>query len=981
MSRLRVRRALLLILTFGVATDLSAQAGAITGRVTNSEGGFPVQGARVQAVNSGGQIAASVLTRDDGNYRVANLAPGAYSVVVSRIGFGLKRTEGVSVTSGGTATLDVVLTQVVTELNPIVTTASRRPEKALEAPASISVVDVRDIQERPSVTVADHLKGMAGVDIQQGGVAQSNVVARGFNNAFSGSILTLQDYRFAAVPSLRVNVPFLMTATNEDIERVEVLLGPASALYGPNSANGVLHIITKSPFSSQGTTLTIDGGERSMLRGSLRTAGLFTPKLGYKLSGEYFSANDFDSETARDTLGRRIVGAGGRTVYDPGEPDVFPSQAPAGRAGQPNVRDFDLNRYAGEARIDYRPGGDAEFVTSFGYTKILSGLEFTGANGTSQVKNWTYKSIQQRMRIGRLFGQLFLNNSNAGNEDSLDTGGTFLLRSGQPIVDQSRVFAAQLQHGISFAGDRQDFVYGLDYIFTNPRTGGTINGRNEDIDDVTEVGGYVQSTTRLSPKFDVIAALRLDNNDQIDGNQFSPRAALVFKPTPTHNLRATYNRAFSTPANFSYFLDLIQARNIGGTGFNVRALGNPPKTGWTFNRSCTGGPGGLCMKSPATGAANPWVPAVASPAAFPVIVGALGPTLRASLQASLQAAGTPAAQAQQLAAGIVQFLGTLRPTGTDAGSRIAFLGASPTTSISESAITPIGPLDASYNKTIELGYKGIISNRVRLAVDAWFQKRGDVGNPAGLATPNVFYNPTALGGFIGPRLGPFLSSLGLPAAQVQALVAALTPALAGGLSSVPQGIVQFNSDRFASATDVHATYTSQSDKEFDVNGLDVALDIVASDKWTIAGTYSWVSEIIFEDIVSSNNTALMLNAPGNKGSLALKFRDELKGLGFEVRTRYHEGYPVNSGVYAAGDRLDGRPIRFTRPGSTTVYEYDRVEDATVFDVGFNYRLPFAGAREAMFSLNGTNIFDKGYRTMPGAPLVKRMIVTRLQYSF
>ena len=69
------------------------------------------------------------------------------------------------------------------------------------------------------------------------GGAQNNVVARGFNNAFSGSILMLQDYRFAGVPSLRVNVPFLMTGTNEDVERIEVLLGPASALYGPNPAN------------------------------------------------------------------------------------------------------------------------------------------------------------------------------------------------------------------------------------------------------------------------------------------------------------------------------------------------------------------------------------------------------------------------------------------------------------------------------------------------------------------------------------------------------------------------------------------------------------------------------------------------------------------------------------------------------------------------------------------------------------------------
>src|SRR5690606_1875745 len=126
------------------------------------------------------------------------------------------------------------------------------------------------------------------------GLVQSNVVTRGFNNAFSGALLTLIDYRFASVPSLRVNVPFLFSTPNEDVERVEVLLGPAAALYGPNSANGVLRVITKSPFESQGTTVTLDAGERSVVRGALRHAGTFTPTLGYKISGEYMQGNEWE---------------------------------------------------------------------------------------------------------------------------------------------------------------------------------------------------------------------------------------------------------------------------------------------------------------------------------------------------------------------------------------------------------------------------------------------------------------------------------------------------------------------------------------------------------------------------------------------------------------------------------------------------------------------------------------------------------------
>jgi outer membrane receptor for ferrienterochelin and colicins len=965
---LRVRHVLLAAAATLLSVPAMAQGGGIAGTVTSGDGGTPVQGVRVQALASNGQAVAAVLTRDDGTYRIGNLAAGTYSLVARRLGYGEKRVDNIAVGAGSTITTNIQLVAVVTELNPVVTTASRKPEKALDAPASISVVDVREIQERPSVTVADHLKGLPGVDIQTGGIAQSNVVARGFNNAFSGSILTLQDYRFAAVPSLRVNIPFLFTATNEDIERVEVLLGPASALYGPNSANGVLHVITKSPFSSQGTTVTIDGGERSLLRGSFRTAGLFTPKLGYKISGEAFTANDWASETARDTLGNRIVGAGGRPVYDPGEPDVFPAEAPAARRGQPNIRDFDLRKYSGEARVDYRPSADKEFVTTFGMNMFANGLDYTGANGTGQVKNWLFRSIQQRARVGRFFGQAFLNVNNAGNEDSLDTDGTFLLRSGQPIVDQSRVFAAQLQHGYAL-GSKQDFVYGLDYIKTDARTGGTINGRNEDNDGITEIGGYVQSTTNLTSKFDFIAALRADNNNRIDGNQISPRLALIFKPSATQNFRATFNRAFSTPANFSYFLDLIQARNIGNSGYNIRALGNPPKEGWTFNRTCGALNGGLCMKSRFSGGNN-WVPSSAA-AMYPGVVAGLRSTLVAQL--------TPAVGAT-VANQLVSFLGTLRPTDAQVGSRMSYLNA-PTSALQPGQVGDIRPLDASYNKTYELGYKGILGNRARLAIDAWVQQRGDVGNPAGLSTPNIFFNGPQLGAYLGPNIAQALIAAGIPAQQAAAAATQIATQIATLAGSLPVGIVQFNDDRFANGTDLYATYTSQSDKEITVRGLDAALDIVLNDRWTVAGMYSYVSKTIFDDVTSSNGTALMLNSPGNKGSLTLKYRDEGRGLGFEGRTRFSDAYPVNSGVYASGQNLLGRPITFQRPGTTTFYRYDEVEAATVFDIGFNYRLPFAGAKEVMLSVNGTNIFDQGYRTMPGAPLIGRLFLTRLQYSF
>jgi iron complex outermembrane receptor protein len=814
------------------------------------------------------------------------------------------------------------------------------------------------------VTAADHVQGIAGVDVSKGGIAQSNIVARGFNNAFSGSILTLQDYRFAGVPSLRVNVPLMFTSTNEDIERIEVLLGPASALYGPNSSHGVLHVITKSPFTSQGTMLTVDGGNHSLFRGSARHAGLIGDKVGFKLSGELFRASDFE-------------------YRDPGEPVNFPAAAPPGRAGQPNNRDFDIERWLGEARVDFRPNDNSEYVTTIGMSKIGSALEYTGANGTAFAKNWTYTSIQQRAHIGRLFAQAFVNMSNAGNDDSLSLDGTYLLRSGQPIVDKSNSWAAQVQHGLSL-GDRQDFVYGVDYIATNPETGNTINGRNEEIDNVREVGGYLQSTTRLTPKFDFIAALRVDKNDQVDGVQTSPRAAVIFKPNDTQNFRFTYNRAFQTPANFTWFLDLIQARNLGGTPYNIRALGNPPKTGWTFNRSCDPSVnGGLCMRTIFTGPAGEsvWVPAAANVAYPGVIAGNASALVSGLTPAIAGGLGVPTTTAAAVAQQIVTFLGSLRPNAAQVGTEMRMISpGSP--ALTATDVRDIGPIKASFNNTFELGYKGILGNKFRVAIDAWREKRGDVGNPAGLATPNIFFNRTSLQTYMTGALIPAITGalmappFNMPQAQAQATANAFAPQIAGTVAGsfapLPLGIVSFNSETFASARDIYATYTSY-DTTVTVNGIDVALDFVANANWTFGGTMSWVDNDSFPEVVSSNQRPLMLNAPSNKLSAFTRFRSNSGAWGFDARMRHTNAYPVNSGVYASG-------VDFPIPGAAGTYRYNDIEAATIVDLGFNWR--FQPARnEVLFSVRADNVFDKKYRTMPGTPELGMMLVTRLQYSF
>jgi iron complex outermembrane receptor protein len=984
--RLAVALSLLLGVLLTTAGDAQAQAGSIRGRVTDANTGEPLAGTEVAVLG----LRLGTVSGDDGSYRIANVPVGTHVLTVRRIGYVGQRVADVTVTAGATATADIALRPNENILTAIAVTGTRnQPEKLLESPNQISVISSERIAERPAVTVADNLRATAGVDINRGGIAQANIVARGFNNAFSGSMLMLQDYRFAGVPSLRVNVPFLFTGTNEDIERMEVLLGPASALYGPNSSNGVLHVITKSPFTSQGTTVSIDGGERSVLRAGLRHAGTLNDKVGYKFSGEVMRGNDWE-------------------YTDQGEVAVFSQFAPEGRRGQPNVRNFNLEKFSGEARVDIRPKDDMEFITTLGHTNVGSGIELTGANGSAQIKDWTYTNLQQRFRWDRLFAQAFVNFSDAGNDSGTSSTGTYLLRSGQPIADKSRVAAVQLQHGLDLADRKQSFTYGLDYIWTTPQTLNTINGANEERDNVREYGAYVQSTTRPTDNLDVVLAARFDKNNVIEGEFFSPRAALVFKPRQDQNFRVTYNRAFSTPANFSFFLDLINSPNVGGSGYDVRALGNRPKVGWNFKRGvdCAGSAfDDFCMKSPLVGGGQ-YVPARAA-SAFAPLVTANGATIRGSITpaliGALQQAGIPAANAQVLGAalaqGLVSHLGSRTPTDQQLTTRVALL-TNALTNLTPADLAPVNPLAASFNNTFELGYKGAIGKRATLDVSLWRQQRGDVGTSAALVTPNVFFNGTNLGQYIGAEVGAFtvpflMQQAGLTQQQAGQLATAiaggLAPQLANTLGRAPLGVVTFEGDDIIKPNALYATYFSVNE-EIWVTGVDLAAGLTISDRWSADATYSHMNRNVFDGIPGGNGLPLMANSARNRGTLGVRFEDAVRGLNIEARTRYSEAYPVNSGVYATGVSFpipQGNPgfqagaqggPGLCNPAPAGTYCYEDVPEIFQLDLQFAKYFD-VGMNRLMWSVTAQNVFDKKVRTFPGAPEIGRLVMTRLQYTF
>jgi outer membrane receptor for ferrienterochelin and colicins len=929
----------LVALGFVAPASAHAQTGVIAGAVTDAESLRPLPSARVEAVVPGGRSVGSALTNAEGRYRLT-VPAGQYDVVVETVGYEALRRPGVSVAAGATVTLDLALRTSAFVLNPVQVTASRRQERATDAPARVEVVTEQDIRARPAVTPVDHLRSTPGVDVITQGVLSTNVATRGFNNIFSGSLHMLTDHRLAGVPSLRVNVMHFIPTTNEDLQRMEVVLGPGAALYGPNTASGVLHMITKSPLLETGTTVSVMGGERDILAGSIRTAHRVSDRVGFKLSGSLLRATEWQfvdpderrerEKFALDPFFRQdMINALGITPQDADQ-----------RIALIGTRNEDIQRWSAEGRVDVNVTPELRTVLQAGVTGVGSGVELTGL-GAGQVDDWRYTYYQARADWNRLFAQVYLNASNAGD--------TYLLRTGQPIVDESTLLVAQVQHGFTALGGRQGFTYGADYFFTNPQTRGTINGRYEDEDETRELGAYVQSETSLSRHFDLVLAGRIDDHSALPDPIFSPRAALVFKPAEEQAFRLTFNRAFSTPSSLNQFLDLPTAVPNQATdpnaavaarlGYSVRVQG----TGTTGFNWRTGG--GFQMRSPFTQAltGNP------NSTLLPASVGGFFP-------AAVNVLAQQGAFAQNPQLG--QYLASLRPTPEQIGTN--FIQGGESRPLAELELPDIAPIRETTTTTYEVGYKGILQRRFSIAADVYFSRIQDFVTPLTVSTPLLALNPQQTGAYLVQQFMTPQSAGGLGMSQQQAVATA--GALVPNLARVPLGVIS-SAEISSTGAQLLATYTNVDDA-MELWGADMSVQALLTPTLSLTVAGSLVSDDHFDTSVG----IVTLNAPKRKGTLALEYRDEQGRLNGEVRARYHDRFPVRSGVYEAYACID--------QGAAT---QPCVSSYTLLDVNVGYTLP--QLRGATVQLSIQNLLDEDYRSFPGVPDVGRLALLRLRYEF
>ncbi len=937
-----------LLLIFSVWPAAAQETGSLAGSIATDDG-MALFGANVAVSGDAIEGVQGTTSDGEGAFRIDGLPPGVYEVTASFLGYESVTTAGVMIRAGQTTTLDIGLAATTLIGQQVVVSASRKQEKLLDAPASISVVELDEIMDRPALSVTDYITDLSGVDQAKVGVSQSSTVIRGFNRTFTGSLLQMVDNRIARIASLRLNMGASIPLTSEDIQRIEVVRGPGSALYGPNSANGVMHIVTRSPIGSEGNAFSLYGGERSLRKATFRHASSVDGKVGFKVSGEYSKAREWAYE-------------------DPAE--VIP-------------RDNDNERLLGEVRIDLRPTDDLSIIGSAGYSRIKA-IQMTG-QGAAQAVDWSTRFFQARSQYKGWFAQIFLNMNDAGD--------TKLLRTTQPIVDTSRLTVMQLQHNLVL-GDRQQFTYGADVLLTRPNTGNTTHGQFEDRDNLDEYGLYVQSETTLNDQVSVMLAGRLDEHSKAEDPVFSPRAALVIKPSTESTLRLTYNRAFGTPSSVHYFLDLIASSDPFDLGANFGALGLGPdrtidlrtqgvNSQFTFRRGDNGLPMYRSPFAPVAGLpADTYLP-MNDPASTNLLWGVARGAVLAQLTPQLQGLAVPiitqylislglpapnaaqlaAQQAAQLAAAFPGVIPSALPGLTNT------LGTLDTATGTFNPVDPawvrdVDPMRPSITETFEVGYKGVVGDKLVLTADFYRNKIHDFISSIHIVTPNVFLDPGPLASALGAgiaqqlaqpenaQLAGALAVLDDPATGVGgdgngSPVDELTRIFVGTAAAIPYGTVTPEE-----ATDPNAVMlTYRNFGEVSYYGTDLGFSYYPSDTWNLSGSYSFISENLFEKVDGLDD--IPLNAPKHKLSLALGLKPSGLPLNLSARMRYRGAFEMADGVYV-GD----------------------VESHTVVDVSASYDFS-----KVTFSVEASNLLDKQYQAFVGAPMIGRLVMAGFAVRF
>lgn len=523
-------------------TALPALAnGQIEGKISNAKnrgiGGVTVVISETGAVE---------ITGNDGRFRFDGVPAGTYNVSFT-LGDNAE-TASIEVADGGTVNLDRSVDWDTSFAETItVFSASRRRERIVDAPAAVTVISQQQLERESSHgQLPKLLEHSPGAEATQNGLYDFNFNSRGFNSSLNRRILTLIDGRNPSVGFLGSQEWTSLTVPLDELQSVELVRGPGSALYGADAFNGVVNMVTKSPRDSRGGRFKLTGGDLSTARVDFSQSGELGGGWFGRIVAGYLESGDF-SRSRLDLNGNGVLDAPTEGEYPGLNVEVLPLPRDENEIGWGNLR------------ADKFFDNGHSLALELGYAEGKTGGAVVTGIGRVQTTDFERPSFRVNYNAPRFNILAYRNDREAPRSMSLSSGQALFLDSDRTLLE--------VQGNMDFADGKGRVIGGISISEENFNSQNDFGVQTLVFEKVTEdfQGVYGQIEYSFTDSFKGVFSARYDDSSLYD-SQLSPRAALVWSINPNHTLRFNYGEAFQRPNFSEYFLQVRVAPNLPFNG-------------------------------------------------------------------------------------------------------------------------------------------------------------------------------------------------------------------------------------------------------------------------------------------------------------------------------------------------------------------------------------------------------------------------------
>lgn len=496
----------------------------------------------------------------------------------------------------------------------IVVTASGYEQKLVDAPASVSVVTREDLQRKPFTSLADALRDIEGIDVGSGQDKNGNIsiTMRGLPADYT--LVLIDGRRQSDIgdigPNNFGNSQFMYMPPLEAIERIEVVRGPMSTLYGADAIGGVINIITRKELDSTHGSITLSSNlQQDSQYGDDKKADFYlTGPTGVKSLTYALRGSIYDRDQSEPTYSENLPLPDGSTWVDEGsfgdkkivaaknwnfgttlnyvvneqhhisfEYDIA-KQRYDNTEGQTGTLDSAASLWrvngAGtiQPRVGYTPYQRVEreqfvlaHVGRFDFGTLTSSLTQSRSENFGRSLPLT---VEERTELQQIWNQETINQGTARpvltDDVNAQLTAQFLPRPSRTLQIDNLIFDTKLE------SQYQDhyFVVGAQYLDSEMEDG-VFGMYGDGFRDGTsqkhrQVAVFAEDSWEFHPQFTATAGGRYDDHN-IFGGQFSPRLYLNYRPTDQWTVKGGVSTGYKAPKPNQLFPGIT---GFGGQGVN-----------------------------------------------------------------------------------------------------------------------------------------------------------------------------------------------------------------------------------------------------------------------------------------------------------------------------------------------------------------------------------------------------------------------------